>query len=62
MGFSLRRLGKFNLVSLVGLGINMGLMLLLTNVFNVNYLLSNLVGIAVAMIWNYLTNLGWTWK
>lgn len=58
----MRRLGKFNSVSLIGLGINIGLLLLLTNVFGLHYLLSNLVGIAAAMMWNYLVNLGWTWK
>lgn len=56
------RLGKFNLVSLAGLGINLGTLLILTNVFNLHYLLSNLAGIAIAMLWNYLGNLGWTWK
>lgn len=58
----LQRLGKFNVVSLVGLGINMGMLLLLTHVFGVHYLLSNLVGIAVALLWNYLVNVGWTWR
>jgi len=58
----LRRLRQFNVVSLVGLGINIGMLLLLSTVFNLHYLLSNLVGIAVALLWNYLVNLGWTWK
>jgi dolichol-phosphate mannosyltransferase len=56
------RLGRFNVVSLVGAGINYGLLLLLTEVFGFYYLISNLVGIAIAMLWNYLVNLGWTWK
>jgi dolichol-phosphate mannosyltransferase len=60
--FFIQRLVKFNAVSLVGLGINMGLLLLLTNVFNLYYLISNLIGIAVAMLWNYLVNLGYTWR
>lgn len=58
----LKRLLKFNLVSLVGLAINVGLLLLLTNVFGIYYLVSNLVGIAVAMMWNYLVNSWWTWR
>ncbi len=57
-----KRLGRFNLVSLIGAGINLGITLLLSNVFGIYPLLSNLVGIAVAMVWNYLVNLGWTWK
>ncbi len=61
-GFFLRRLGKFYAVSQIGLVINIGVLLLLTNVFGLHYLLSNLVGIAAAMMWNYLVNLGWTWR
>ncbi len=53
---------KFNLVSLVGMGINMGVLWLLTEVFGMYYLLSNLCGIAVATLWNYLVNTLWTWK
>ena len=61
-GFFLLRLGKFYAVSQIGLVINMGVLLLLTNVFGLHYLLSNLVGIGSAMMWNYLVNLGWTWR
>jgi dolichol-phosphate mannosyltransferase len=59
---SLMRLLKFNLVSLAGLGINMGVLLLLTHVVGIHYLLSNLCGIAIATLWNYLMNLRYTWK
>ena len=58
----LNRLVKFNLVSLAGLGINMGVLWLLTEVFGLYYLLSNLCGIVVATLWNYLVNTWWTWK
>jgi len=58
----LSRLLKFNLVSLAGLGVNMGMLWLLTEVFGIYYLLSNLCGIAVATLWNYLVNTWWTWK
>mgnify|MGYP000731125056 CR=1 FL=1 len=58
----LKRLVKFNLISLAGLGINLGVLWLLTAVFGVYYLLSNLCGIAVATLWNYLANIGWTWR
>lgn len=57
-----RRLFQFNMVSLVGLGINMGILWLLTHVCGVYYLISNLIGIAVATMWNYLINRSWTWK
>jgi dolichol-phosphate mannosyltransferase len=56
------RLGKFNVVSLAGLGINLGILGLFTEVFGVYYLLSNLIGIVVAFLWNYLVNTWWTWK
>ncbi len=56
------RLVKFNLVSLAGLGFNIGVLWLLTEVFGIYYLLSNLCGIAVATLWNYLANTWWTWK
>jgi len=56
------RLLKFNLVSLAGLAINMAVLWLLTEVFGLYYLLSNLCGIAVAFLWNYLVNSWWTWK
>ncbi len=56
------RLLKFNLVSLAGLAINMGVLWLLTEVIGVYYLLSNLCGIAAATLWNYLFNIWWTWK
>lgn len=58
----LNRLLKFNLVSLAGLAINIGVLWLLTEVFGVYYLLSNLCGIAVATLWNYLINTWWTWR
>jgi len=58
----LTRLAKFNAVSLAGLGVNMAILWTLTSVFGVYYLLSNLCGIAVATLWNYLVNFWWTWK
>lgn len=58
----LRRLVKFNLVSLAGLGLNMAVLWTLTDLFGVYYLLSNLCGIVVATLWNYLVNFWWTWK
>jgi dolichol-phosphate mannosyltransferase len=58
----LKRLLKFNLVSLAGLGLNIGILLLLTHVFSVHYLLANLCGIVLATLWNYLVNLRCTWN
>jgi len=61
-GNFVRRLGKFNLVSLGGVGINLLILWFLSGVLGVNYLVSNLCGIAVATLWNYLLNSWWTWK
>ena len=59
---TLRRLLKFNMVSLVGLAINLGILTLLTTVFGIYYLLANLIGIVVAALWNYLLSTSWTWR
>jgi dolichol-phosphate mannosyltransferase len=58
----LNRLLKFNLVSLAGLGIKVGIFSLMYHVVGVHYLLANLCGIAVAVLWNYTLSTWWTWK
>lgn len=58
----LSRLVKFNLVSLAGLALNMGVLWLFTEVLGIYYLLSNLFGIVLATLWNYLVNTWWTWR
>jgi len=60
-GFSLRRLGKFNLTSLGGLAIASGVLYLLVGYAGVHYLLANLAGIALATLWNCAASLLWTW-
>ena len=59
---TLFRLLKFNLVSLGGLGINLGVLLFLTEVLGIFYLLSNLCGIVAAFLWNYILSTWWTWR
>ena len=59
---TMKRLLKFNLVSIAGLAINLGTLWLLTEVFRMYYLVSNLFGIALATLWNYGVNTYWTWK
>ncbi|MFC2060177.1 glycosyltransferase [Chloroflexota bacterium] len=56
------RLLKFNLVSLSTIAVNVGVLWLLTEVLGIYYLASEIGGIAVATVWNYLFNIGWTWK
>jgi len=58
----LTRLLKYNLVTLAGLGVNMGVLWLLVGGFGMYYLLAQLVGIAAATLWNYLASTWWTWK
>lgn len=58
----LGRGAKFNLVSIMGLGINMTVLLLLTEGFGVMYLVSNIFGIGAATSWNFLVNRRWTWQ
>ena len=59
--FFLIRLLKFNLVSITGIGIKLGVFWLLTAVFGPYDLWFNLCGIAVAVVWNYIMNTWWTW-
>jgi dolichol-phosphate mannosyltransferase len=56
------RLGRFNLVSLSGIGIKLAVFWILTLVFGQYDLVFNLCGIAVATVWNYTVNTWWTWK
>jgi len=56
------RLLKFNATCAAGAAIQYGILVLLTSVFGINYLISNLIGILVAFVWNYTLSLVWTWK
>ncbi|GAJ24138.1 unnamed protein product [marine sediment metagenome] len=47
---------RFNVVSLAGAGINWGIYVLLTSVSGIYYIVAQAIGIAVAMLWNYLVN------
>ena len=56
------RMLKFNLISLAGLGINIGMLWLLTEAFGIHYLVSNLLGIISATLWRYILSSWWTWR
>jgi dolichol-phosphate mannosyltransferase len=58
----LLRLLKFNVICLVGAGIQAGVYALLHHAIGLYDLVSNLIGIIIAMLWNYLLNTWWTWK
>lgn len=56
-----KRFFKFNGISVVGMGINLGILGVLTEFAGLYYLFSNLVAIAAVFGWNYLANVRWTW-
>jgi putative flippase GtrA len=67
---TVRRFVKFNAVSLVGLVITTTITTLVAAHYGPElrqiagpayFLLANLCGIAVAMVWNFLANVVWTW-
>lgn len=53
---------KFNLVSQVGWGINISVYYVALNVAGIYYIVSQIIAIAVAMMWNFFSNLIWTWR
>jgi dolichol-phosphate mannosyltransferase len=55
------RLVLFHIVSAVPIIINLGLLYLFTNGFNVYYMTSNFYGIVAAFAWNFLVNRRMTW-
>lgn len=57
---SVRRLAKFNLASLTGLGINVLMVWSLTQL-GVYFLLANLCGIAAGFAGNYAVSVTWVW-
>jgi len=61
-GSFLLRLGKFNIISLAGAGINLGLFWFFTSVLDVYYILAQVFGIIIATLWNYFLNTIWTWR
>lgn len=58
----LARALKFNLVSLVGWAINLAVFSMIFNLAGIHYLLSEIMAIGVAMLWNFFVNVKWTWK
>jgi dolichol-phosphate mannosyltransferase len=61
-GSVLVRVLKFNLVSLVGLGIHEAVLTFFTEVTGLFYILSAIIAIFCAMIWNFFANVKWTWR
>ncbi|MFB5190698.1 glycosyltransferase [Alicyclobacillus fastidiosus] len=53
---------KYVLTSVAGIGISTGTLTLLYYDAHVHYLDSNLIGISVATVWNFIVNNIWTWR
>jgi dolichol-phosphate mannosyltransferase len=56
------RLGRFHVAAAGGFLINYLVLLTLVRFFGVHPDLANLIGIAVAFLWNYTFNVKWTWR
>ena len=52
---------RYNLSYLIGVGLNIAILWVVTEYFSIHYLISNLFGIAVAVIWNYYASVKWVW-
>ena len=55
------RLLKYNIACLIGIGLNLFILWLLTENLGMHYLISNLFGIIVAAVWNYSASAKWIW-
>ena len=53
---------KFNLVSLVGMGIHESVLVFFTEVTGLFYILSAIIAILCALLWNFSANVKWTWR
>jgi len=60
--YTLTALYRDHAVRLVGIALNLLILWLLTSLFGLYYLTSQLIGIGVAMLWNYSGNQWWIWE
>ncbi|MDD5094009.1 MAG: glycosyltransferase family 2 protein [Dehalococcoidia bacterium] len=58
----LARMAKFNLVCMVGFGINEGILIFFTEVTGVYYIFSAVLGIMAVTLFNFVFNKWWTWQ
>lgn len=61
-GLSPVRFAKFNITSLGGMALSVGVLALLAHGLGVHYLAANAVGIGVAAMWNFGASVLWTWR
>jgi dolichol-phosphate mannosyltransferase len=60
-GLSLNRFVRFNIVSLGGQCITVATLWLLAQRAGIHYVVANLLGIGLAVVWNFAINVRWTW-
>jgi dolichol-phosphate mannosyltransferase len=53
---------RYNFFSLPGGVLNWITTIILTDKSDASYAILNLIGIVIAMLWNYIANSLWTWK
>ncbi len=58
----IKRFVKFNLICLVGIGLNLIILNILYNYFHINKYLANLIAIAIVTVWNFWFNLKLSWR
>ncbi|GBO53239.1 dolichol-phosphate mannosyltransferase [Pseudanabaena sp. lw0831] len=58
----IKRFVKFNLICLLGIGLNLIILNLLYNYFGVNKYIANLIAIAIVTIWNFWFNFKLSWR
>ncbi len=58
----IKRFVKFNLICLLGIGLNLIILNVLVNYFGVNKYWANLIAIAIVTIWNFWFNLKLSWR
>jgi dolichol-phosphate mannosyltransferase len=58
----IKRFLKFNLICLIGIGLNLIILNLLYNYLGINKNLANLIAIAIVTVWNFWFNLKLSWR
>jgi len=55
------RILKFGLVGITGVGVNMGMLYILTEYLQIIYIISSLIAIEISILSNFFLNDLWTW-
>ena len=62
LSFFIKSMIRYNFFSLPGGALNWFTTIVLTSNSGASYIILNMIGIAVAMTWNFIANSIWTWK